>query len=281
MINNTYKHETQGLFGKIYTSLCNSTLIRKIRRHLFNLIPFVKLESDVESVVYLNWLVDTDKVTHLASNGVELLDLNGKTLLTILTYQHGNFRPSLFNFLKFLFPSPKQSNWRLYIKSVNDAEASGAVLFIKNIMDSLVFTLGTRLSSDVMLTHYTNHFQHRIADDRIETKIAPSAGSSPALFSDVSLAKDFNFPNELIAQFKSDEEVLKFICLQHSAYSEGADFDGLCKADIDLPIDIATVQPAKVNNLSMDWLNDIVEGNSPFTFVVPAVKFRVLNEELL
>lgn len=280
-MENRYSHESKGVFGCFVEVLCNASALRAFRRSVFRFFPFVKMESEVENVVYLNWLVDIEKAKALVPERVELLDFDGKTLFTILTYQHNNFRPSFLGFLKSIFPSPRQSNWRLYVKSIDDEEVEGVVLFLKNVMSSLLYTIATRLASDAMQTHFSSNFEHRVVNGSVQTAISPTEGSAPKIESLVRFSDVNDIPANLVNFLGGEKKVLEFICDQHAAISIGDDFDGLCRADIVLPIDVNEIVAADVESVEIGEFKDLIQGARPFSFVVPRVSFTVQDEYII
>lgn len=281
VIDNRYRDEASGFAARLFERACNASSIRRMRRALFSRLPFLALESDVTDIVYINWLVDRSALRAWYPAEFELVDFAGKTLISILSYRHGHFRPTLLNPLRRLFPSPLQSNWRFYLARHQQQPTADSVLFVKNIMNQRLFTLGTRLSSDAMLTHYSRHFEHRIEPSQVVTQIQPRAGSCPDLDFRASFASELKIPSALQAHFPSTEAALRMICLQHLAYTPGSDFSGCCEAEIDLPIDVQQARPLAVEIAHSDLLAPILTGAEVFAFVIPAVKFRVLNEWVL
>ena len=153
-----------------------------------------------------------------------MIDIHGKTLFTILTYHHGHFRPSVMNYLKLLFPSPLQSNWRFYLDTVNRKNVNSSVWFLKNIMNNSLYAVGTHLASDIMQTHRANSFSHFINENTVETEITSGVGSSPGFSCRARVTDDLEVPDELLVLFGSHKSALNYLCLQHSAISEGIDF---------------------------------------------------------
>lgn len=276
-----YIHPSNNVASWLIEPLCNSAAIKKIRRTVFNVLPFLKMKSEVKGIVYVNWLVDTHVATQFVPSNVSLIDINGKTLLSVLTYKHGNFRPSIFSFIHFIFPSPFQSNWRFYASSLNDTTTSNTVLFIKNIMSSTLFTISTRLFSDAMQTHLASKFTHKIGKNQTNTLITQGSGSSPSFMCNTQFSDNFKIPSELSEHFGGDNQAIKYLCLQDFALSEGEDFNGVCKAEINLPINTTQIIPLSVTALESKWLNTITKEAEPFAFLVPSVKFEVLNEQLV
>ncbi len=258
-------------------------MIKKLRRGLFRLVPFPQLESDVTDIVYLNWLIDIEKVAHLCPDRATLVDINGKTILSVLTYRHGHFRPLFLRPLKKFFPSPYQSNWRLYLQQFDGKSTQNSVLFLKNMMNSLLFALGTRLMSDAMLTHWPKVFRHARDGHLYETVIAGNS-HIPDLFSRCSVVSDWSLPPELIEHFGSQEKLLQYLCLQDFSYTEVSDIEGICKAQIDLPINTEEIIPLMVESLESQWLDNVLGADavdSVFAFAVPSVHFRVLSESVI
>lgn len=280
-MKNQYIHPRNSFLSKPFNWLCNQTTIRRTRRAIFSRLPFLRLESDVTDIVYVNWLVDIEKVKALSPPQVELVEINGKTVFSILTYQHGHFRPRLINVLKRLFPSPIQSNWRLYVASINGKQVTRAVLFIKNMMNSMLFTLGTRLSSDAMFTHYPLNFRHDKSGHHYTTTIETGMSSSPDLQFSGEIADELELPSELVHFFGSTAKTLEFLCLQDVAYTDVSDTSGICEATISLPIALDTIIPLKVNKCHSNWLAEIISDAPAFAFAVPRVPFHIINETLI
>jgi hypothetical protein len=276
-----YIHPSSSAAAMLIEKLCNSVTIKILRRAIFKYLPFLKMKSEVEGVVYVNWLIDTGAITQFVPNNVSLIDIDGKTILSVLTYKHGNFRPSILSFIRFIFPSPFQSNWRLYVSSLNNKTTSNTVLFIKNIMSSTLYTVGTRLFSDSMQTHLAKIFIHQIKNNKTKTQITKGTGSSPDFICNTEFSDTLNIPSKLAKHFGSDNQVIKYLCLQKYALNEGNDFKGICKAKIDLPIDINQIIPLSVTSLESKWLKTITQEATPFAFLVPNVKFEVLNEQMV
>ena len=116
-LGNQFQSPRRSPIHWLTAALSNSKLLARSRRKFTSFFPFLKLRSDVKDVVYMNWILEVDKVRHFIPDGLELWEKDGKTLFTILTYRHGSFGPSFLGPFRRLFLSPLQSNWRLYLKS--------------------------------------------------------------------------------------------------------------------------------------------------------------------
>jgi len=263
---NRYRHPFPGAVGRLCEAILNSDKLANARQAVMRRLPFFKLESDVTDVVYLTWMVDLEVARALSPAGVPLWQRDGKTPFTILTYRHGHFGP---RWLRRWMPSPLQSNWRLY------AEAPGKVVFVKNVLSSAPHAFATRLFSDALQSHYPERFRHEPAGDVFVTELTPGAGSAPALQSAVRIASARTAP----AQFTGWEEAVRFLACQHTALAHVARSNQLAVAEIDLPVDLSSVQPLRAEgSVLCPLLKELGVNSEPFCFLVPAVKFRVLSE---
>lgn len=284
MPDTTYLHPRPGRWGRFLTRWMTCRALLGLRRHLLSRLPFLVLRSDVRDVVYLNWLVDAEAMAHLVPPGVRLWQRDGQTLFTVLTYGHRHFGPALAGPLRRLFPSPLQSNWRLYVEGLPGGRpAASTVLFVRNVLDSTLYTFVTRLFSDALPSHLALRFEHRREGDRFETLITSGQGSAPGLRCDAKLAPLRTLPPAFAGLFPSWEAAVEHACVQHTAICPVAGTARIAQADIDLPIDLATVQPldARVEPGGDGFLAGLVAGRPLWSFVVPATPFRVLGERLL
>ncbi|MGN6111390.1 MAG: hypothetical protein ACTHOC_00005, partial [Luteimonas sp.] len=188
-MDNAYVHPSPGFTGRALAAIANNAAIRRMRRALMSLLPFARLASEVEDVVYLTWIVPVERVRPLVPPGVAIVDRAGLTLFTILTYRHGHFGAKCLGPLRRLCPSPLQSNWRLYVEALPGGAppartvSAPTVLFLRNVFDSPLYALGSRLASDALPSHLARGFVHRRSGDGYETRIEPGVGSAPALAS--------------------------------------------------------------------------------------------------
>lgn len=285
MIDNSYKHPSDGCWGECCNYVLNNKSILTGRRKLFSYLPFLKLQSDVTDVVYMNWLIDIDVFQDYIPEGVTILEKQGRALFTILTYKHHHFSPAFLGSLRKLFPSPLQSNWRLYVDQLPKKlkHEQGTVLFLKNILDSNLFAIGSRLFSDALPSHCADSFKHARQKNGYETVITAGIGSAPELQAYLTEVDTQNcLPVEFEHYFGDMQKTLEFICLQSSAISSISSTKSIAYAGIDLPVDISTIKPLLLNRIHVPFL-DTLGGNlsQPFCFVVPNVPFTVLWEKVL
>ncbi|WP_445145066.1 DUF2071 domain-containing protein [Dyella sp. Tek66A03] len=281
---NEFVYPSAGLLGKFANWLVSCRLLLRFRRALFSHLPFLKLASDVTNVVYCTWVVDVRDVSHLVPTGVVLKQRNGSTLFTILTYAHGHFGPRIAGPLRRVFPSPLQSNWRLYVETLpGNVPTDKTVLFVKNIFDNPLYAIGTRLFSDALPSHVAGGFEHTVSNEQFATMISAGAGSAPEFRCVAGATSERSLFEAFAPFFDSWRSAVTFLCLQHSAVAQVEDCDRLAYAAIDLPVDTDTVAPLASVDLpvSGEFLRQIGATGRPLCFLVPSVPFCVLSERLL
>lgn len=285
--SNTYQHPRPGPGGRLLQAIVNAPRIARWRRALMSRLPFMRLASDVSDVVYLTWLVPVTACAHLVPPGVRLWQREGLTPFTALTYRHAHFGPSLAGPLRWLFPSPLQSNWRLYLADAPKGVAPvRTVLFLKNVMDSVVYTFATRMFSDALRTHLAARFVHVREGDLLRTDIQPGEGSAPALSSTVRRAGERVLPPGFGTAFDSWRAAVEFLACQDAAVAPvdlDAGRDALAFAEIRLPIDVPAVLPAQVvgEPPRCAALAELPPVHGPFCFVVTRVPFQVVSERVI
>lgn len=305
-----YRHPKPGPWGRGLAALMNHAGWARARRKVMAHLPFIRMSSQVLNVAYMTWLVDADAAQALVPAGMPHMRLwqrNGLTPFTVLSYQHRHFGPKALGVLRPLFPSPRQSNWRLYLEGgPPHAPNASAVLFLNNVMDSLPLTLATRLFSDALPTHLAQRFEHLREGNEIHTLIAPGAGSASALEARLSidaLQPKPDLPAAFAACFANWDDAVRFLALQDGAVTRCLEPAQIAYAQIELPIDPAQVLPAhalgpvhcsllseqmekeqmeKGASMPADALPaPLIAKTPPFCFVVERVAFLVTGECLL
>ncbi len=240
-------------------------------RDVMRPMPFVELRSDVTDVVFLNWLVPAERAQRLLPAGLELGCIGGRAAISVLTYTHGSFGPSAAGPLRKLLPSPRQSNWRLYVRD------RGSVYFVKAVLSSWVYTIGARVLSDGLPAHRAAKFEHGWADGEIRTVIVPGNSHAPDLRSTARPTADRSLPGAWSEAFDNYDGALQYLIEQNRAVMPMPSMAAMVVSNIDIPIALSAVQPAACTVQSA-WLEDLVEGCAPLCFIVPAVPFRALGE---
>ncbi|WP_338847325.1 DUF2071 domain-containing protein [Massilia sp. W12] len=283
MFHNQLRLPWQGFAARWLERLANSAALAGWRRRLLSKLPFLQLRSDVVDVVYANWVVPLDAVRHLLPDQLRLQEAAQHTILTVLTYRHGHFGPALLGPLRHMLPSPLQSNWRLYVQEMPDGSGVGkVVLFIKNIFDSAMYGIGSRLFSDALPSHVAQTFVHQKTAQGFQIQINGGSGSAPSFALEVALGGGKQLPPSMQAFFPTWEHAVDALTQQDSALSPVAGAALIAHAGIDLPIPLPQVQPAVMSAADPgDFLRQLGVKGPAFCFVVPQVPFRVLWERCL
>jgi hypothetical protein len=278
-----YRHPYPGLYGRLLERVLNARTLARVRLALLSRLPFPVLRSDVADVVYVTWMVDARAAAALLPAGLRLWTHEGKTPLTVLTYRHGHFGPALAGPLRRLFPSPLQSNWRLYLDGPLPPEAPPqAVWFLENIIDNGAYVAATRLFSDIMQTHRPAHFSHGPLGDGYATRIDGGAGSAPAFACTVVPAAQSTLPPDFAGAFASWDDAVAMLACQDAALGWSARLDRLVLSHIDLPIPLDAVRPlVPAGPIACSLLDALPAAGEPLCFLVPRVPFRVLSETVL
>lgn len=261
----------------------NARGLARLRHALLSRLPFPVLQSEVADVVYVTWMVEARAAAALLPPGLRVWERDGKTPLTALTYRHGHFGPALAGPLRRLFPSPLQSNWRLYLDGPLPAGAPAqTVWFLENMMDNGAYVAATRLFSDIMRTHRPAHFIHESAGGGFTTRIEPGAGSAPALACTVAPAAQPVLSPAFAAAFGSWADAVAMLACQDAALGRATRLGKLALSHIDLPVPLDTVRPLlPVGPVACSLLDALPATGEPLCFLVPRVPFRVLSETVL
>jgi hypothetical protein len=145
-----WRHPWRGVAGRVAEALANSRLLRAYCEWL----PPLAFLSDITDVIYVNYLVEADRLEPFVPAGLELQRLGRAcryALFTHLTYRHGHFGPRLLGPLRRLLPSPVHSNWRIYV--VDPHTGLRGVYFVTNAIASTPHALAARLLSEGMPMH--------------------------------------------------------------------------------------------------------------------------------
>lgn len=290
-MNHLYTHPYQGKFGNGLAKLLNSRRFASYRRAVMSRLPFMTLDSDVVDVVYMTWLVDEALAAPFAPPGARLWSCQGRTPFTVLTYRHGHFGPRWMGTLRRFMPSPLQSNWRLYLaEPLADAPPIPTVAFVYNVMDSLAHVAGTRLFSDALPSHLPASFDFRVTPEEAIINIAPGDGSSPRLAARAVRAAGageavlsppwsgmFNGWSDAIVRLASQDAAVVEVPTAEGAPGRAA------LATIDLPVDVASVEPLLLDTHTLDCplLQRLDADPEALCFLLPSVRFSALSERLL
>lgn len=253
----------------------------QLRRLMMRILPFMPLQSRVSDIVYLSWLVDVEQVRQRYPKDVPLWEKDGKTIFTILTYQHHHFGFSFLGKLRQLMPSPRQSNWRFYL----DESHPKTVIFEQVIVDQALYVIGGRFASDVMPAQYASVFHHQFDEQQGSIHTEISVDKDYALISDVQITKQKQLPTAWEMLFPSWDAAVQFLVDQDHAWTEWIDQPTrMSQGDIQMPFQFQQIQAAQVRALQAPKLLQqfgLDQETEAFAFVVPALDFYVVGEKVL
>lgn len=277
---NVFVHPQSGQRARAINYLMQQTALRTMRRAMTRFLPFPVLQSEIQDVIYLNWVLDLESVQAYVPPGVSLWQRDGKTLFTILTYVHGHFGPVFFGPLRQLCPSPIQSNWRLYVSEIEQQKVDSCVLFVKNTINHTLYAVGSRLFSDALPSHLALACRHQFQDHGFLTEIDSGQGSSPDLYSHVELGTEAVLPLAFQSLFGNWHDAIRYLCLQDSAIAYVGDLEQCVRAGIELPIDINSIQAARLRDCQSHFpILQFCALDQALCFRVPRVRFRALWEK--
>jgi hypothetical protein len=282
--DHVFVYPRRSAFGRVVELLANAALLKRLRRAIFRRLPFPVLESDIVDVVYLNWLVETTRVRHLVPPGVEIWERDGQTVLSILTYRHGSFGPAMLGPLRRVFPSPLQSNWRLYVRSIHGAPpAQPTVLFLKNAINQPLYAVGARLMSDVLPTDLPRSMRLAHRGDQYLVEIDPGRSHAPDLHLELRSVSSEASGALFARAFGDLGAATRWLFDQDAAIAPVPDMGGIALGMISIPIDPSLVVPlaADMTTFRSRFQSPLVGNDEPFCFLVKRVHFRVLSERLV
>ncbi|WP_173912289.1 DUF2071 domain-containing protein [Acinetobacter sp. Marseille-Q1618] len=275
MSRHTYKNHRSTWVESCIAFILSLTFLLKIRRVLMRFLPFLKLQSQVKNIVYLSWLVDIEHVRSRYPEQVQLWEKQGKTIFTILTYQHAHFGFSFLGKLRKLMPSPQQSNWRFYI---DPKQQEKTAIFEQVAVDQLLYVLSGRLASDAMPAQFATVFQHQQHAEQVHTQI--SIDARYRLSSSIRLNDEQQLPAAWQTFFGSWDKAIRYLVDQEHAWVEWVDQPSkMSQGDIIMPFDFSKIQSAQALAVDCPLLEEWgVNPQDAFAFVVPTLDFYVMNE---
>jgi hypothetical protein len=269
--NNKFIYPKKIFFRFILSFILNNKLFLKTKTVLNYPFSKLKLKSDIKNIVYLNWLVPTEKIKHLVPENYKLVQYGDAVLLTVLNYKHGILRPGAFDNVKGIFGSPFQSNWRLYLEAKEPT-----VLFISNVMSSLIYSLGSRIFSNIIQAHYPIKFEH----DETKSIIQSGESNANSILIETNPMNKWIIPEAFKSISTNHIELLNNICIQDFSLSK-LETNKYCLAEINLGFDVNKITPLGVKSFDSEALKNITKDCECFAFVTPKVDFTSLNEKII
>jgi hypothetical protein len=236
------------------------------------LLPSVSLRSDIRDVVYVNYIVEAERLLPLVPPGLELerLGPDGKlAVFSFLTFRHGGFGPGLLGGLRRLLPSPLQSNWRIHVR--HPGRGLRGVHFLGTAITATPQALLARWLVHGVPMHVLADAELARDGDEVRLRLEPGRGSAPdALASLRPAATPVDGPWR--ACFTTWRDLLAYVVPQDRVLVTGPDRAELCRLEIDLGIPLEACEPLEGTVVSRA-ADAITGGARPFSFRVPSVSF--------
>jgi hypothetical protein len=273
-----WRHPSRGAIGECISLLANSRFARLLAEHL----PPPALQSDIRDVLYINYLVEADRLISVTPIGLELQRLGPDrryALFSILTYRHGHFGPRVLGPLRRLAPSPIQSNWRIYV--THPQSQSAGVYFVENAISSTPYALTARLISEGMPMHVLHQADiNRAADCHLAVTLEPGSGSAPDLRADLTPTHRASLSGAWLDCFESFQAFLAYCVPQDRALAPQPWYGRVISHEIQLGIPLESCEPM-TGNIDSAAARQIAGDSSPVCFRVPAVKFSFSRQVAL
>lgn len=267
-----WRHPRAGLIGSALTAIGNS----RVLRYLGEIVPAVRMVSDIEDVIYINYLVDAKLLEPLVPLGLELQRLGPEqnyALFTVLTYKHGNFGPQIFGPLRKHLPSPVQSNWRIHVR---DRAGVEGIFFIATVVTSSLVSLGGRLFADGVPMHIAEAGTVTAGSDGgFTVTLVAGTGSSPDIVAKLSPCSKPVLTGAWKECFRDFDSFLAYCVPQDRAISGQPWYQQITKQEINLGIPLRCCEPleGKIQSRTIEQL--IGRGPQPICFRVPRVSFSL------
>jgi hypothetical protein len=270
-----WRHPSGGLLARALDLVANSRVVRAFAEW----VPVVAFRSDITDVIYVNYLVEADRLQAFVPEGLELQRVGpgGRwALFTFLTYRHGHFGPALLGPLRRLMPSPVHSNWRIYVRDPQSGRQG--IYFVTNAIASTVHALGARLFSEGMPMHALARGAVLAGPDgTFEVVLDPGGGSG------VRVEGHFRpgapaLPPPFSECWCSYRDFLAYSVLQDRGFSSQLWYGRITRQEIHLgiPLEVCESLDGEVSSSSAQ---SYVGAAAPVCFRVPTVSFRFDREE--
>ncbi len=267
-------------------------------RDMTRILPFVKMRSDIHDVVYLNWLIPTEQAQGVLPHPLRCDDLDGLTAVSVLTYKHGSFGPRFLGPLRKMFPSPSQTNWRLYVQPDDSRRAQDSIYFFSTALDSTPHVVGSRLGSDGLPAHRVKTIEHThtggprpIGESNpingpmqtIRTVIDPGRGSGPRLLATTVDSQAKTLSPAWGERFANWDSAVSYLVEQNASVVVDQGAGVVRESVIAIAVQLKQIRSAIVTELEVSaipacLLPNATDLSSVLTFVLPEVTLDSIRE---
>jgi hypothetical protein len=271
-----WRHPSRGPWPWLCNLLANSRFARSVA-HLF---PVLAMDSDITGVVYVNYLIEADRLTRfvVAPLMLQRLGPEGRyAMFTFLTFRHGHFGPRCFGPLRRLWPSPIQSNWRIHV--YDPATQRRGIQFLTIAVSATRYALAARLLAENVPMHVPAEAEmSRTSDGSIQLRLGPGSGTSPDVQATFRLSAEPTLAPPWDICFGTWRQMLEYCVPQDRAMSAQPWLNRVARQEIDLGIPIDSCRPM-LGTVSSKAAEAIAGQAAPLCFLVDKVSFRLLKED--
>ncbi len=240
------------------------------------------MASDITDVVYVNYLIAATDLAHLVPPQLTLQRLgpDGRyAMFTFLTYRHGHFGPEIVGPLRRLWPSPVQSNWRLYVEEPRTGIRG--VLFLSTAITNTPIALVTRLLAEGVPMHVpAAACVERDASGCLQMYLRPGPGSAPDCEAAFVAADTPALEEPWRMCFGDWFEMLAYCVPQDRALTATPGSDTVFRQEIELSIPMSECRPLR-GTVDSEAARELVHDATPLCFLVPQCSFRLLGAHVI
>ncbi|MFO0603760.1 MAG: DUF2071 domain-containing protein [Polyangiales bacterium] len=270
-----WRYPERGAVGALWDFAANS----RVAEALIEPMPVPPMVSDIGEVLYVNHLVEAERLAPLVPAGLELQRLgpDGRyALFTWLTFRHGNFGFEFLGPLRRLLPSPVQTNWRIHV--VDPRTGVRGIHFVTNAIDRAPPALAARLTTEGMPMHVLRAASlERHPDGAVTLALDPGDGSAPDGRCALRPCPTPALEGPWRACWGDWRAFLDYCVPQDRAMSTEPWLDRVTRHEIELGLDPARCEPL-AGEVSSKRAAAYVGDAPPLCFRVPAVRFRYAVE---
>jgi hypothetical protein len=261
--------------GRALDVLANS----RFARALGELAPMVALRSDIRDVIYVNYVVEAERLERLVPAGLELQRVGPEgrhALFSILTYRHGHLGPRLLGPLRPLLPSPVQTNWRIYVR--DPRSGCEGVYFLTTGISSTPHALAARLLTEGLPMHVPAASAVGPAGDgTFRLRLDPGEGTAPDADAVLRTRAERPERGPWSACFASYTAMLAYCVPQDRALSVQPWYGRVTRQEIRLGIPLEACEPLE-GEVRSDAARAVAGDAAAFCFRVARVRFLFEGE---
>lgn len=270
-----WRHPRRGFWGGMLNLLGRSHLVHALGEWL----PLPKVVSEISDCVYVNYLVEAQRLERWVPCGLELQRLgpDGRyAMFSLLVFRHGHVGPAWLGPLRRLCPSPIQTNWRLYVRDTHSG-AEG-VYFVTMAADNTWYALAARICTSAVPMHVLHAAELVRRSKTWRIRLDPGGGTAPDLVADLEPAGDVLPTAAWRECFESYRAMLAWCVPQQRALCSQPWYQRMVRQEVRLDIPLADCRPLAGSVLSQA-VREVVGDAVEVSFCVPNVAFALMREE--